>query len=359
MTRPQTEIMRGVAIVLIILHNLFHSFPTILKESEFYFNATLIKRFFKILSEGSPTFSYDVISFLGWYGVPVFVFLSGYGLVRRYGVSNPGVSGIPSFDATSFLKRNWLKLLKLMSLGVLIFLVEELINCRMAGRPINSDTIIGILLPLTLLNDLVQFRFDTIPGVYWYFGLTFELYIIYAYMVNGKSQKYLWMLTAFCYFLFIFFSLDSGRESVRIAEYIRHNFLGWMLPFAFGVMTGRCNRINVYALIAISIASLFFFFASLRSVWLWQLSGIFAVIVIIGVSMLFSIIPYWSRMWIWIGKLSAYIFVCHPIVRHLLGRYIFDIFTPGSHPTIPIILTYTVSILAGALIYRLIVRKIK
>lgn len=351
--------MRGVAIVLIILHNLFHSFPTVLKESEFYFNASLIKRFFRILSEGSPTYGYDLLSFLGWYGVPVFVFLSGYGLVKRYEVSKPGGSGNPSFDATSFLRRNWLKLLTLMALGVLIFLVEELIHCRMAGRPINTDTIIGILLPLTLLNDLVQFRFETIPGVYWYFGLTFELYVIYAYLVNGRSQKYLWLLTAVCYFLFINFSLDADKESVKIAEYLRHNFTGWLLPFALGVMTGRLNRMNIFALSAVTVVSLLLFFPSLRSAWSWQLTGVMAVIVVGAVSMLFSLIPYWKDLWIWIGKISAYIFVCHPIVRHLLGRYVFDIFTPGSLPTPAIILTYIVSILASAMIYRLIVRKIK
>ncbi len=33
----------------------------------------------------------NVFSFIGWVGVPVFVFLSGYGLAMKYGGSKRGI----------------------------------------------------------------------------------------------------------------------------------------------------------------------------------------------------------------------------------------------------------------------------
>ncbi len=360
-SRKQTEIMRGVGIILIMMHNLMHSFSPVLKESEFYFDPWLIGRFFNILSDGSPTIVYDVISFLGWYGVPVFVFLSGYGLVRKYEYPQNGkrinFQKGESIKVREFLKRNWLKLFRLMFFGVLFFLCEELINCWMIHRVPTIESMVGILIPLTCMNDLIQFRFETIPGVYWYFGLTFELYILYAWIVNGKRPIWLWLLTALTFFSFIAVAISGGGSSVKIEEFLRHNFTGWMLPFALGIGIARNPRQNVLTILSFVILSLFLFLPSLKSIWTWQLTGVMAVVVIVLISVLFSYIPYWSVLWQWIGRLSAFIFVCHPIVRHFLGRYVFDIFVPGALPTATIEFTYILSTFLLAILYRFLTRK--
>lgn len=358
-SRRQTEIMRGVGIMLIMLHNLFHFFPSILKESEFNYDTRLIKNFFRILADGSPNFIYDIISFLGWYGVPIFIFLSGYGLVKRYEHSGTdrisgSISSPADFQPLPFLKRNWLKLFRLMFLGVMIFLAEELINCYATGRPANIDTIIGILIPLTSLNDLIQFKFQTIPGVYWYFGLTFELYLIYAWLVNRKRPAILWTFTILCLFTFLFLRKINGEDHWLIESYLRHNFTGWMLPFAAGVWIARHPRQKILMVALAIILSLVLFLPAIRKLITWQFADVMAVVIIIAVSLIFSKIPYWSDLWAWIGRLSAYIFVCHPIVRHLLGRYVFTMTTPGVSPTITITFVYIISVFLFAILYRYI-----
>ena len=63
----------------------------------------------------------ELFSFLGWIGVPVFVFLTGYGLASKY----PCKADI---DAYKYLKFNYLKLFLLLLLGILPFMMLDICN---------------------------------------------------------------------------------------------------------------------------------------------------------------------------------------------------------------------------------------
>lgn len=75
--------MKGVAILFIVLHNLLHWISQI-KENEFSYSPEKTKLFFENLVTNADTLWLDIFSFLGWYGVATFLFLSGYGLVKKY-----------------------------------------------------------------------------------------------------------------------------------------------------------------------------------------------------------------------------------------------------------------------------------
>ena len=62
------DIVKGIGILLIILHNYFHTFP----------------EFPAMLSGNLRIIILSLFSFLGHYGVSIFVFVSGYGLSKRY-----------------------------------------------------------------------------------------------------------------------------------------------------------------------------------------------------------------------------------------------------------------------------------
>ena len=84
LSRNETTSMRGVAIVFIMLHNLLHwVLPT--KENEFSFSLERTQVFLERVVGLNSQLLLDVFSFLGWYGVAVFLFLSGYGLTLKYG----------------------------------------------------------------------------------------------------------------------------------------------------------------------------------------------------------------------------------------------------------------------------------
>ena len=80
----ESKALRGIAILGIILHNYCHFLGFAVKENEYTF--TLAKPM--QLLDRIMTLNHDllvhVLSFFGHYGVPVFLFISGFGLVCKY-----------------------------------------------------------------------------------------------------------------------------------------------------------------------------------------------------------------------------------------------------------------------------------
>lgn len=80
LTRDNSLLLRGVAILFIVLHNYLH-YPQFgfSGENEMSFSAAKAEGFFSAITVGSNLIG-EFISHLGWIGVPVFVFLTGYGI---------------------------------------------------------------------------------------------------------------------------------------------------------------------------------------------------------------------------------------------------------------------------------------
>ena len=100
--------LRGICISLILLHNLVHNVVPF-TENERFFDPEKADFFINNLMSHPILGS---ISYLGWLGVPVFFFLSGYGLSMKYEstISN----------AFTFIKNHYLKLLLLAGPFIII-----------------------------------------------------------------------------------------------------------------------------------------------------------------------------------------------------------------------------------------------
>ena len=117
LSRTESAALRGIAILGIILHNYCHFLGFAVKENEYKFDPARPMQFFdKLFSFDSDLFIH-FFSFLGHYGVPVFLFISGYGLVKKYEAA-PGGDGL----AWAFIKKHFLKLFRLMFIGYLVFI---------------------------------------------------------------------------------------------------------------------------------------------------------------------------------------------------------------------------------------------
>ena len=97
LSREQCSAMRGLAIVGIFMHNYLHWLGPMVKENEYQFIQHNVDRMMVELSSPSGNLIYHLFSFFGHYGVPIFLFLSGYGLVKKYeNQSLPAFSGFGS-----------------------------------------------------------------------------------------------------------------------------------------------------------------------------------------------------------------------------------------------------------------------
>ncbi|MBR1626125.1 MAG: hypothetical protein IJ681_03165 [Bacteroidales bacterium] len=170
LTKAQSLGLRGLCISLIVLHNFIHNVIPF-AENESSFNIDNAQYFLdNILSHpimGS-------LSYLGWLGVPMFFFLSGYGLHTKYAGNID--------NKFSFIKKHYLKLLFLAGPFILISGCSKIIHLH------SLRMFVDAVLSLSFLN---QFWGATIyPRAFWYIRVAFEFYILYAF-IHKINPKYL------------------------------------------------------------------------------------------------------------------------------------------------------------------------
>lgn len=85
LTRRECTALRGLAILGIFLHNYCHWLSPVVKENEYQYFQHNVDWLAQAMQNPDLLLPAHLISFFGHYGVPIFLFLSAYGLERKYG----------------------------------------------------------------------------------------------------------------------------------------------------------------------------------------------------------------------------------------------------------------------------------
>ena len=329
LTRTECTAMRGIAILGIMLHNYCHFVKGVAKESEYQFLEGRNDYFWQMLSHPDEWLPLHLLSYFGHYGVPVFLFLSGFGLVKKYEKTPPdlpegeeGLPGSPSIrhsppleglgEVCRFLRYNYLKLLRLLVVGLVLFLMVDAVTpARFTYR---WDNVIAQL--LMYINVLPEPDKIIWPGIYWFFGLMMELYIVYRLLLYRKSSWWVVALIVVCWLLQALCDPDGDT-----LNRLRYNFIGGMLPFGLGVLAARTasehislhtphSSLLAFLILLLSICMVFAMCLSFQS-WLW-----IPVLIIVGTVAMVKVMPeVVLKVFVWFGSISAAMFVAHPIAR--------------------------------------------
>ena len=196
LTRVECDALRGLAIIGIFLHNYCHWLRPVVKENEYqYFQRNVDKLYQVLQGSWNELLFFHILSFFGHYGVPVFLFLSAYGLTMKYEKQQPTVptsmlqaqSSLPVFG---FIKYHWVKLFRMMIVGFVAFTMIDAITD--APHDYHVMDIIG---QMGLFNNLLPNPDDIIwPGPYWFFGLMIQLYIVYRLFLYRRHWAWNVML---------------------------------------------------------------------------------------------------------------------------------------------------------------------
>lgn len=300
----QCSALRGIAIIGIFLHNYCHWLGLAVKENEYTFTASNCRRLLEVMTRPDINLPVHLLSFFGHYGVPVFLFLSAYGLVMKYEQPQPARTDAPAFQ---FLRYHFLKLFKMMVVGFVAFTMVDAIT---PGRW--HFTPLTIIAQLGMFNNLMPDPDHVIwPGPFWFFGLMLQLYIVYRLLLFRRGWKPLAVLVAVCWLMQVF--CDPEGETLNR---VRYNFMGGMLPFALGLLFARHGReLKHGAWVAVTVVSALavFFFSFSYQLWFW--APLFVCAFSVG---LVKILPQsLNEQMAWVGSISASLFVMHPVTRKI------------------------------------------
>ena len=234
-SRTQCDVLRGLAITGIFIHNFCHWLRGAHPENEFNFHPGNSTKMWDYWTGNIDHFApIQFFSFFGHYGVPLFLFLSGYGLVMKY-----ERAGEPRVKALPFLGYQWLKLFRLMILGYILSFIVYVLWCDSGVNPWN---VIAAQLSLT-----VNFFFENpgtamLPGPYWFFGLMLEIYVIYRLLIypghDKRGSVWRWLVPVLLIVVaWAVMAVSEGHDKRLV--YLRYNAFVGMLPLCMGVLTAR------------------------------------------------------------------------------------------------------------------------
>lgn len=311
--KENATIMRGVAIMFIMLHNFLHygSFG-FSKENEMSFSLERHEAFIEAISAPNANIFGEFFSFLGWIGVPVFIFFTGYGLKKKYPTDSP-------IDYRKYLRHNYLKLFCLMFPAILFFLCMDVKNGMW-------DSFLRHIFSLSMLHGLDYPHLKISPGVYWYFSLTFQFYIFYLIFRKYLTQGVLFGLSILSLVILYGLCISDFENSLSI---YRHCITGWFPIFALGIYMAspeRCSfmflkpymRNRLYSMIlqfviSVLLIVLVILMGNCCVSWIFIPLLALAFFAFLTKFLLYS--EHLSGIFKWIGGISAVIFVCHPIAR--------------------------------------------
>ena len=318
LTRAECNALRGIAILGIFLHNFCHWLNPVVKENEYQYFQHNVDWFAQCAARVNELFPAHVISFFGHYGVPVFLFLSAYGLEMKYGNGQGKAPDGRRVVVSSFVRYHYLKLFKMMIVGFICFTV---VDAMTAGSwHYNVAQIVGQLLMINNFYD--QPDRNIWPGPFWFFGLMLQLYVVYRLLLYRRHWGWTVGLMAVCTEAQLF--MDSEGENLN---YWRYNFMGGMLPFGLGLLFARYG--NKVMLVNLTFGSFlmswvvcsFFIVSASGSFYTWVIVPALVCYASVYFIKTVSTLPLpWLRARIgyvlgWLGNVSAALFVIHPAIR--------------------------------------------
>ena len=311
LTKQECSALRGLAIIGIFLHNYCHWLGPAVKENEYQFFRMNVDGLNRALLHPDGLLPVHLISFFGHYGVPIFLFLSAYGLTMKY--ENAAQTGRPEPSPWRFTRYHFLKLFKMMIVGFVAFTMVD----NVLPHP-HEYHFLDVVAQLGLFNNVLPHPDDVIwPGPYWFFGLMLQLYIVYRLLLYRRHWGYTVGLIVLCTAI----QLMCDPEGEALNRW-RYNFIGGILPFGAGLLFARYGSMpSRQKLVVVVLLAVLGTYAFSQNYVLWYLVPL---LVVFGSVALVRLLPAKClSLFDKVGVISAALFVCHPITRRL--------FIPISH----------------------------
>lgn len=285
-SKNESLALRGVCITMIVLHNFIHSVVPF-HENEKSFSVIRADFFVNNIFD-QPILG--TISYLGWLGVPMFFFLSGYGLNKKYGNQLP--------NKLFFIKWHYFKLLLLAGP---IILFSNILASTPISQIVGQLSLINTFFDLKCINPISWIR----PASFWYIRVALEFYILYAILLYRINSKLLLAL-AFVANLSLFF---FDWSTVRILKY---HHTGWLFVFSLGIFTAKNPQWTKYLNNAY-IPFLLFVLLIISNInqYLWYFCDVISVVFLLSIKKYIT-----NKYIVFIGTISAFLYVTHTAVRN-------------------------------------------
>jgi peptidoglycan/LPS O-acetylase OafA/YrhL len=173
-----TVVLRGIGILAIVLHNLYHSIPKAVLEMEFAFDSERFPRFLATVGDPRQTFQ-TLFSYFGHFGVQIFIFLSAYGLALKY------------WETPVWGRFVWSRIRKIYPMWFLalgLWLILRLIEHRGRFPAFFLDNLDELVLTTLGIISIVPFYGLPPVGPWWFLSFIMQFYSLWPGMARFVAR---------------------------------------------------------------------------------------------------------------------------------------------------------------------------
>ncbi|HSR74885.1 MAG TPA: acyltransferase family protein [Sulfurovum sp.] len=300
LTTENTLFYKGVAIIMIIMHNYFHLLPPIIGENEQDFNYTRLVTFIESIFN-KPEFIFQVtFSFFGHYGVQVFIFLSAYGLTKKYINSK--------IHYVVFLKKRILKIYPAFMFSIILWAIYTGLN-----DPINViiNNWESLLYKLLFIANFIPGELYSINGPWWFVSLIVQFYIIFPF-VRDFYHKYgnLGLLV-----LSFASLLLTAHFQPKIGIPLPGTILTHIPEISIGIFLAQQKKFSIKYSTILIIFIIFILSNYYQFFWYLSYSSALFLLLILFQNTLLICNQTFTKYLLFIGSISMYIFYINGFMR--------------------------------------------
>lgn len=309
-SKEEGTLLRAFAILAIIFHNYLHWISDSPGENEFTYRPERIQALIDGLGE-NPFDAFRLIAtYFGHYGVQVFFFLSGYGLMIKYRHQLP--------HWLIFQKSRWLALYPAILVAALGYIIYE--SCRLGWYPILHEEGLNLIRQMIGVSNFIPDNIYHPIGPWWFIGVILQFYLLAPAILRGVNRYGNKILYALIAGSLLSELLLSSFLSNRFDFNINHSIIGHLDVCALGILLARKKEFQL-PLVTIFIAAGLFIAGNFNAS-LWITTGVTSLILLLPLlrylGNLAKNVTWLTRYLMFTGQLSMYLFLCNGYLRHPL-----------------------------------------
>ena len=306
-SKEQTLYYKGIGILLIVLHNYFHSLSPLPGENEFDFSSERINLVISILLDNPEDFIRLFFTYMGHFGVQVFIFLSAYGLAKSYPHS--------TISYRKFITKRILTIYPAFLLSILFFILYTGIPYGYLGPlKVMYWTWDELLLKVFAISNLVPSMALKPIGPWWFISFIVQFYLVFPVITKWHKKYGNNSLIAIA-ISGIIIDASIYQSALELGVNTKQNLIGHLPEICLGVYLANQKSININSIII--LLALIIFIAGNYFLIFWPFTFLCALILMIAcIPILPSHDSLAGELFKYLGRISMQLFLINAVVRN-------------------------------------------
>jgi len=312
-SREQTEILKGIGILLIVLHNIFHNMTPIIGQNEFTYHFSILSNLLQTLRDAPQDILRALFSYFGHYGVQIFVFFSAYGLTRKYRHKPIGFG--------NFLKNRIDKVYLSFLICIAVYIVLGLLKSEF----LTTEKVLywdSLLWKVLLVSSFIPGQSIMPVGPWWFIPFVFQFYLLYPILIRffrRYGAGFLVILSVGA----ILTEISVNPLLIKMGVNLNFMVFGHLPVLCLGIYFAIKNQIRLrYDIVLIS--TILFVIGNMNA-YVWTTTDVTFTIVVLAIAMLrFNLTSkpsIFTGLLLFFGGISLHLFMVNGFLRSPFHNY--------------------------------------